>query len=71
MWEQTNHGQISGLTKRNAIDCLLTAIFFCYVGFYNGIGPQKIKSLGVTSVAPFFFYKTVTTFHSGFMLKWN
>ena len=116
--------------KAYAIDCLLTAIFFCYVGFYNGIGltkfvmvqgivgaffvrvpvsfimsrqaggiaiqdrtcdsdvfsgaddplsplhglhteKRKIKSLGVTSVAPFFFYKTVTTFHSGFMLKWN
>ena len=43
--------------KAYAIDCLLTAIFFCYVGFYNGIGLTKIKSLGVTSVAPFFFTK--------------
>lgn len=24
-----------------AIDCLFTAIFFCYVGFYNGIGQTK------------------------------
>lgn len=24
-----------------AIDCMLTAIFFCYVGFYNGIGSTK------------------------------
>ena len=24
--------------KAYAIDCMLTAIFFCYIGFYNGIG---------------------------------
>ena len=24
--------------KAYAIDCLFTAIFFCYIGFYNGIG---------------------------------
>lgn len=24
-----------------AIDCMLTAIFFCYIGFYNGIGRTK------------------------------
>ena len=27
--------------KAYAIDCLFTAIFFCYVGFYNGIGMTK------------------------------
>lgn len=24
-----------------AIDCMLTAVFFCYIGFYNGIGKTK------------------------------
>ena len=55
MWEQTNHGQISGLTKRNAIDCLLTAIFFCYVGFYNGIGLTKKKEFGCDFGRAFLF----------------
>lgn len=27
--------------KAYAIDCLFTAIFFCYAGFYNGIGKTK------------------------------
>ena len=27
--------------KAYAIDCLFTAIFFCYIGFYNGIGVTK------------------------------
>ena len=27
--------------KAYAIDCMLTAIFFCYIGFYNGIGATK------------------------------
>ena len=27
--------------KAYAIDCLFTAIFFCYTGFYNGIGMTK------------------------------
>ena len=27
--------------KAYAIDCMLTAIFFCYTGFYNGIGRTK------------------------------
>lgn len=27
--------------KAYAIDCLFTAIFFCYTGFYNGIGRTK------------------------------
>ena len=27
--------------KAYAIDCLFTAIFFCYTGFYNGIGQTK------------------------------
>lgn len=27
--------------KAYALDCLLTAIFFCYTGFYNGIGRTK------------------------------
>lgn len=24
-----------------AVDCMLTAVFFCYIGFYNGIGKTK------------------------------
>ena len=31
--------------KAYAIDCLFTAIFFCYVGFYNGIGMTKFVML--------------------------
>ena len=27
--------------KAYAIDCLFTATFFCYIGFYNGIGMTK------------------------------
>ena len=27
--------------KAYAIDCMLTAIFFCHIGFYNGIGLTK------------------------------
>lgn len=34
--------------KAYAIDCMLTAIFFCYVGFYNGIGQTKfVMSQGI------------------------
>ena len=28
-----------------AIDCLFTAVFFCYVGFYNGIGKTRFVML--------------------------
>ena len=31
--------------KAYAIDCMLTAIFFCYTGFYNGIGRTKFVML--------------------------
>lgn len=31
--------------KAYAIDCLFTAIFFCYTGFYNGIGRTKFVML--------------------------
>lgn len=31
----------SDYLKAYAIDCMLTAIFFCYTGFYNGIGRTK------------------------------
>mgnify|MGYP004681548709 FL=1 len=27
--------------KAYAIDCIFTAVFFCYIGFYNGIGMTK------------------------------
>ena len=27
--------------KAYAIDCMFTAIFFCYIGFYNGIDMTK------------------------------
>lgn len=31
--------------KAYAIDCLFTAVFFCYVGFYNGIGKTRFVML--------------------------
>lgn len=31
--------------KAYSIDCMLTAIFFCYTGFYNGIGKTKFVML--------------------------
>lgn len=31
--------------KAYAIDCLFTAIFFCYTGFYNGIGKTRFVML--------------------------
>jgi Na+-driven multidrug efflux pump len=31
--------------KSYAIDCLFTAIFFCYVGYYNGIGKTSFVML--------------------------
>lgn len=31
--------------KAYAIDCLFTAIFFCYTGFYNGIGRTRFVML--------------------------
>ena len=27
--------------KAYAIDCMLTAVFFCFIGFYNGIGMTR------------------------------
>ena len=34
--------------KAYAIDCLFTAIFFCYTGFYNGIGKTRfVMSQGI------------------------
>ena len=41
--------------KAYAIDCLLTAIFFCYVGFYNGIGLTKNKEFGCDFGRTFLF----------------
>ena len=31
--------------KAYAIDCLFTAVFFCYVGFYNGLGKTRFVML--------------------------
>ncbi|WP_277044384.1 MATE family efflux transporter [Sharpea azabuensis] len=31
----------SDYLKAYAIDCLFTSVFFCYTGFYNGIGKTK------------------------------
>ena len=31
--------------KAYAIDCLLTAVFFCFVGFYNGLGMTRFVML--------------------------
>ena len=33
--------------KAYAIDCLFTSIFFCYTGFYNGIGKTKFVMIQV------------------------
>ncbi|MFQ7222508.1 MAG: MATE family efflux transporter [Lachnospiraceae bacterium] len=35
--------------KAYAIDCLLTAIFFCYTGFYNGIGRTRFVMIHALS----------------------
>ena len=35
--------------KAYAIDCLLTAIFFCYTGFYNGIGRTRFVMIQALS----------------------
>lgn len=47
--------------KAYAIDCMFTAIFFCYTGFYNGIGRTKfvmiqgiIGALGVRVPVSYF-----------------
>lgn len=47
--------------KAYAIDCLFTAVFFCYTGFYNGIGRTKfvmiqgiIGALGVRVPVSYF-----------------
>ncbi len=32
---------VADYLRSYAIDCMLTAIFFCYIGFYNGIGRTK------------------------------
>lgn len=31
--------------KAYAVDCLFTAVFFCYTGFYNGVGQTKFVML--------------------------
>lgn len=46
--------------KAYAIDCLLTAIFFCYVGFYNGIGLTKFVM--VQGIAGAFFVRVLVSF---------
>ena len=55
--------------KAYALDCMLTAIFFCYTGFYNGIGMTKfvmvqgiIGALGVrVPIAYFMSLRTDAT----------
>ena len=46
--------------KAYAIDCLLTAIFFCYVGFYNGIGLTKFVM--VQGIVGAFFVRVPVSF---------
>ena len=51
--------------KTYAIDCLLTAIFFCYVGFYNGIGLTKFVM--VQGIVGAFFVRVPVSFRC---LQW-
>lgn len=46
--------------KAYAIDCLLTAIFFCFSGFYNGIGKTRFNML--QSVAGAFLIRIPVSF---------
>lgn len=60
--------------KAYAIDCMFTAIFFCYTGFYNGIGMTKfvmaqgiIGAFGVRVPVSYFMSRQswATLFHIG------
>ena len=60
--------------KAYGIDCMFTAIFFCYTGFYNGIGMTKfvmiqgiIGAFGVRVPVSYFMSKQswATLFHIG------
>ena len=60
--------------KAYAIDCLLTPVFFCFIGFYNGIGLTTFVMLqGIISAflvrVPFSFFMSrrvpVSLFHIG------
>lgn len=57
-----------------AIDCLFTSIFFCYTGYYNGIGQTRFVMLqgiagafGVRVPVPYLISRTAnaTLFHIG------
>ena len=60
--------------KAYAIDCMFTAIFFCYTGFYNGIGMTKfvmiqgiVGAFGVRVPVSYFMSRQswATLFHIG------
>ena len=46
--------------KAYAIDCLFTAIFFCYTGFYNGIG--KTKFVMIQGILGAFFVRVPVSY---------
>ena len=46
--------------KAYAIDCLFTSIFFCYTGFYNGIG--KTKFVMVQGILGAFFVRVPVSY---------
>ena len=50
--------------KAYAIDCLFTAIFFCYIGFYNGIGMTKFVMMSQGIIGAFCVRVPVSYFMS-------
>lgn len=46
--------------KAYAIDCLFTAIFFCYIGFYNGIG--KTRFVMIQGILGAFFVRVPVSY---------
>lgn len=59
--------------KAYAIDCLFTSIFFCYTGFYNGIGKTKFVMiqgiLGAFCVrVPVSYFMSIQPHHSLFTI---
>lgn len=49
--------------KAYAIDCLFTAIFFCYTGFYNGIG--KTRFVMIQGILGAFFVRVPVSYIMG------
>ena len=65
---------VADYLRAYAIDCLFTSIFFCYTGYYNGIGQTRFVMLqgiggafGVRVPVSYFISRTAnaTLFHIG------